>query len=135
MRRHVDRSMRDNARHLRADSTMVERKLWLRLRALKAQGYHFRRQVPFRTYILDFAEHRCRLAIELDGSQHGYEENRRRDADRDATLASEGYRVLRFWNCDVVENIDGVVEAILRAAASAPHPELPGNSDLPTRGR
>ena len=108
---------------MRNAPTGVERKLWWKLRELNAQGYHFRRQVPFRSYILDFAEHSHRLVIELDGSQHGLVKHRAHDAVRDRVLSDEGYRVLRFWNDEIIDNIEGVVEGILRALTQAPHPD------------
>lgn len=107
----------DRARHLRREMTIVERRLWWRLRELKTQGYHFRRQAPFGIYTLDFVEHDARIVVELDGDQHGRTANRVRDAARDRHLASQGYLTLRFWNEDVKENIAGVVDAILREVA------------------
>jgi very-short-patch-repair endonuclease len=117
----------ERARALRRVATAHEMKLWWKLRTLKPLGLHFRRQVPFRNYILDFAEHRMKLVIELDGSQHGMKKEKARDRVRDEMLTADGYRVLRFWNGDVDENLDGVVEAILRetqARVPAPHPAL-----------
>lgn len=110
------------ARRLRRDATGVERKLWWKLRELKQLGYHFRRQAPFRNYILDFVEHNHRLAIELNGGQHGFAENAHRDIVRDRTLECEGYRVLRFSNHAVTENIDAVVEGIVRVLQERPPP-------------
>jgi len=109
------------ARALRKDTTLVERLLWSSLRALKEQELHFRRQVPIGPYIADFACHRSKLIVELDGSQHGLDENVQRDAKRTAYLNSRGYRVLRYWNGDVLKNLDNIVEDIVRSAAS-PHP-------------
>src|SRR5258708_16719573 len=83
---------------------------------LKPQGFHFRKQVPFRDYVLDFVEHSTRVVIELDGRQHGEEMNRPRDARRDELLRSESYHVLRFWNYEVVEDIGAVVDLIYRTA-------------------
>ncbi len=123
MRRRLRPETLAHARHLRNEPTIVERKLWWKLRELNTQGYHFRRQVPFRSYILDFAEHGYRLVIELDGSQHGLAKHRAHDAVRDRVLSSEGYRVLRFWNDEIIDNIEGVVEGILRALTQAPHPD------------
>lgn len=122
------------ARQLRGALTDAEKKLWRKLRDLNRQGFHFRRQVPFRSYILDFAEHTARIAIELDGSQHGLPENAARDAVRDRLLASEGYRILRFWNDDVYENLDGVVEAIVRELHRPPPGSL-RDPTSPQRGR
>src|SRR5258708_22105479 len=90
------------ARSLRTHATDAERNLWYKLRELKAFGYHFRRQVPFRSYILDFVEHSAKFVIELDGGQHGEDRHRLRDEIRDRTLRSEGYRVMRFLNADVL---------------------------------
>jgi len=85
---------------------------------LKQQELHFRRQVPIGPYIADFACHRSKVIVELDGSQHGLDENVQRDAKRTAFLNSRGYRVLRFWNGDVLKNLDNIVEDIVRSAAS-----------------
>jgi very-short-patch-repair endonuclease len=99
---------------MRLAPTNAERKLWWKLRELNARGYHFRRQVPFRSYILDFAEHCTRVVIELDGEQHGFGSHRVRDQAREGFLAGEGYRVLRFSNEEVYRHIDAVVEGIVR---------------------
>jgi very-short-patch-repair endonuclease len=96
--------------------TPQEVKLWVHLRALKEQGLHFRRQVPREGYIVDFACLKSKLAIEIDGAQHGEPGNLQRDAERDADLAAAGFKVLRFWNNEVNENLDGVVETIYREA-------------------
>ena len=112
----------ERARLLRSRATDVERKLWYRLRGLKAVGFHFRRQAPFRSYILDFVEHSRRVVIELDGGQHGDAAHKLRDKVRDQTLAGEGYRVLRFLNLEVLENIDGTVEYIVSVLNSRQHP-------------
>ncbi len=98
-------------------------------------GHHFRRQVPFHGYFLDFAEHRARLVIKIDGSQHGTDEHQTRDAMRDLVLSREGYRVLRFWTGEVRDDMERVVESILRELEHPPptRPASPG--DLPTRGR
>ena len=115
MRRRTRPEMFARARRLRTELTDTEWRLWLRLRELNAHGHSFRRQAPFQSYVLDFVTHRERLVIELDGSQHGEADHRARDAVRDALLVAEGYVVLRFWNYEVSEDIDGVVESIQRA--------------------
>jgi len=115
---------------LRRDTTDAERKLWLRLRRLPVGGSHFRRQATIGTYLADFACHARRLAIELDGGQHGEELQSARDANRDAYMRSHGY--LRFWNNDVMQNIDGVLDVIAEAAL-APLPPTPDPSP-PLRG-
>ena len=106
----------ERARALRKSLTRHEARLWLRLRALRPQGLHIRRQVPVASFILDFACLRARLGIEIDGEHHGFDTERRRDALRDAALARAGLRVIRFWNHEIDTNIDGVVETIIVAA-------------------
>jgi very-short-patch-repair endonuclease len=75
-------------------------------------GTHFRRQVPIGPYVADFACMAARLIVEVDGSQHGSEAGTQKDAQRTQWLEQEGYRVLRFWNNEVMRNIKGVLEAI-----------------------
>ncbi len=122
------------ARHLRRHTTEAERSLWALLRLLKHQGLHFRRQAPMGPYIVDFACHRAKIIVELDGSGHGEPAQMRHDAERTAFLAARGYRVLRFWNVDIVRNRNRIVDAIL-ASASRPPPETLARFDLPARGR
>jgi very-short-patch-repair endonuclease len=81
---------------------------------LRRQGFHFRRQVPFRKYTLDFVEHRLKLAIELDGGQHADPEHRRRDEVRDAVLEREGYYTIRIWNGEIDTDMNGVMETVHR---------------------
>jgi very-short-patch-repair endonuclease len=100
------------ARWFRKNMTPQEVKLWVQLRYLKEQGFHFRRQVPIGPYIVDFAAKAKRLMIEVDGSQHGFEAGVTSDAERDLFLAAQGHRVLRVWNADVDTNMDGVIDAI-----------------------
>lgn len=94
------------ARAMRRDPTDAEAALWLILRRDFA-ALRFRRQVPLAWGIVDFASHRARLVIECDGGQHGGD-----DPARDAAIAGQGYRVLRFWNNDVLSNPDGVADRI-----------------------
>ncbi len=103
-----------NARRLRRDATPAEKALWQQLRLVDVRG-HFRRQAPIGPYFADFAHHGLKLIVELDGEPHGFEPGLRRDAMRTAYLERAGYRVLRFWNNEVSENLDGVIEAILAA--------------------
>jgi very-short-patch-repair endonuclease len=105
--------------------TMPERKLWWRLRELAPRGSHFRRQATIGPYFTDFACHTTKLVIEIDGGQHGQAEQFKRDLRRDAYLSRNGYRVLRFWNNDVRENIEGVLTVISEALESRQSPPPP----------
>jgi very-short-patch-repair endonuclease len=106
----------EQARHLRLNLTEAERKLWSYLRE-KADGFHFRKQCPIGPYIADFLCYAVKLVIEVDGGQHGMEDGLERDRQRTAWLEANGYRVIRFWNNDVLGNIEGVAEMIEIALA------------------
>ena len=101
----------ENARRLRRDATDAERRLWSALRDRRLSGYRFRRQFPIGRFIVDFACTRHRLIVEADGGQHADSET---DFRRTAWLEEQGWRVLRFWNNDVLANTNGVVETILK---------------------
>jgi len=103
---------------LRRNSTDAERKLWNVLRNRQLNGFKFRKQVEIDAYIVDFLCPALRLVIEVDGGQHTPE----RDARRTAFLESQGFRVIRFWNNDVLENLDGVWTRIEEALSTPPHP-------------
>ena len=114
---------------LRNGSTDAERMLWRQLRGRQIEGCKFRRQHPFADYILDFACLERMLAVELDGGQHG--DRVEQDMQRTRVLESAGFVVLRFWNNEVFEQINGVVEVIrrrlvARATPSPPNPPLVG---------
>lgn len=110
---------------MRSDPTAAEEKLWQRLRAWRLGGLKFRRQVAFGgKYIADFVCPSAKLIIELDGSQHA--EQMTYDGKRTRFFQSQGYRVMRFWNNDVLGNTHTVLESIA-AAALAP---LPGATRL-----
>ena len=96
------------ARKLRADQTDSEELLWSHLRGRRLKGEKFVRQLQINAYVADFACRTARLAIELDGGQH----DAARDAARTAIIEKYGYRVLRFWNNDVLANTDAVLEQI-----------------------
>ena len=98
---------------MRKEPTQAEARLWARLRGRQLCGFNFRRQHAIGPYIADFCSPKGRVIIELDGSQHREQEEY--DAERTTFLRSKGYRVLRFWNNDVMSNIDGVLAAILNA--------------------
>jgi very-short-patch-repair endonuclease len=103
------------ARELRKGSTDAERRLWSHLRLKQLDSFRFRRQQPIGVYIVDFFCPEASLIIEIDGGQH--DANAARDAVRTRWLEAEGYRVIRFWNNDVLANTEGVLLAIREALA------------------
>jgi very-short-patch-repair endonuclease len=90
----------------------AEALLWRHLKRLELRGSHFRRQMPIGRFVADFAWPAAKLIIEVDGSQHGSVEGQARDDARTRWLEAEGYRVMRFWNNDITENTEGVLESI-----------------------
>ncbi len=112
------RTMR--ARAMRRAMTKHEMKLWVHLRGAQMGGCSFRRQHSVGPYYLDFYCPAAMLAVELDGSQHGTAQARDYDDDRAAFLIRKGIAVLRFWNHELDNNLDGVLEAIQRALPTAP---------------
>jgi len=111
----INKFRRATARRLRANQTGAEIILWRELRKLETKGTHFRRQVPVGPHVADFACLASRLIVEIDGSQHADEPNKSNDDARTRWLEAEGYRVLRFWNNDLTENLDSVLETIYAA--------------------
>ena len=101
------------AKILRLNSTDAEKRLWSVLRANRLYGYHFKRQKPIGNYVADFVCLKYRLVIEVDGGQHNSLVGLRHDSKRTEYLESQGYKVLRFWNNEIFDNIDGVIEKIL----------------------
>ncbi|MCL4155794.1 UNVERIFIED_CONTAM: hypothetical protein GTU68_006331 [Idotea baltica] len=95
--------------------TEAERKLWQVIRAHRLEGISFRRQMPIEGHIADFAAPAHRLIVELDGPQHGEADGLQGDFERDRTLHTRGWTVLRFWNTDVLTDLDGVCRKILDA--------------------
>ena len=112
------------AQDLRHSMTDAERRLWSRLRDSQL-GVRFRRQEPIGTYIVDFVARRARLIIELDGGQHSAEI----DTARTAFLESRGFRVVRFWNNEVLQNQEGVL-CVIQDALNSPHASPPPPSPL-----
>jgi very-short-patch-repair endonuclease len=100
------------ARYLRKSATDCERILWRHLRNRNFANYKFRRQHPVDRYILDFYCAQARLGVELDGGGHGYIRRRMHDRDRTEFLANQKIRVLRFWNHQVREELESVLQAI-----------------------
>jgi very-short-patch-repair endonuclease len=116
------------ARQMRSVPTEAERKLWWHLRySLGLQGTHFRRQVRIDRYIVDFASHTKRIIVEVDGGQHALQ--LAADMERTKALQAHGYSILRYWNNDVLSNIDGVLEDIQAAIKKTPAPECLGGVD------
>lgn len=103
-----------HARSLRTNATDAERRLWRALRRRQLEGHRFRRQHPIGPYIVDFVCLSAKLVVEVDGGQHAQTEER--DAARTAWLESRGYRVLRFWDNEVLSNIDGVVQMVRQSS-------------------
>lgn len=98
------------ARKLRRTPTDAEIRIWSRLRGKQLAGHKFTRQFPIGKFVVDFAERTARIAIELDGGQHA---DSATDAERTAIIEAHGYRVIRYWNNDVLTNTDGVLADIL----------------------
>ena len=98
--------------------TNEENKLWYHLRAKRLYGYKFKRQALIGQYIVDFICPEKNLIIELDGGQHNEIDNIKYDIKRTQYLNSQGYKVIRFWNNEIRDNFDGVMEAIVRELTS-----------------
>lgn len=111
------------AKQLRNNATDTERKLWQHLRGNRLNGFKFSRQMPIAGFICDFLCRSAHLVIELDGGQHDWQSAA--DLERTRRIEAEGYRVLRFWNNDVNERLEGVLIRISEALAEAPeaHPQ------------
>jgi very-short-patch-repair endonuclease len=120
-------SLIDQAKRLRSQQTEAEQRLWYHLRAHRFMGLKFKRQKPLGHYIVDFICHERRLIIEVDGGQHAVQTDY--DHQRDTRLREQGYRVLRFWNHEVMQELDGVLERI-RLGVLSPSPPAP----LPSSG-
>jgi very-short-patch-repair endonuclease len=101
------------SRALRRDSTEAEKRLWAILRNRNLEGWKFRRQVSIDSYIVDFCCIRARLIVEIDGDQHA-DARKRYDDARTRELEARGFRVLRFWNSEVLQKTDGVIQEISR---------------------
>ena len=111
------------AKSLRKRMTDAERRLWYRLRAHRLAGLKFKRQVPIGPFVADFASLSKKIVIELDGGQHS---NNLYDASRDQYMRERGFRVLRFWNNDVLRSTDAILE-IMQLAVSEKTPS-PGSA-------
>src|SRR5262245_8974510 len=117
------------ARQLRRNQTDVERKLWYALRNRRFAGFKFRRQQPVGPYVADFVCFEKKLIIELDGSKHGRDQNTELHARRTARLQQDGFHVMRFWNVELIQSFDSVLDAIWRELErTSPSPGLPRRS-------
>ena len=125
-----DRKPTLRSRELRKNATDAERLLWRHLKMRQLAGVRFNNQVPIRPFICDFVARTPKLIIELDGGQHAV--RTAEDEKRTRFLESRGYRVLRFWNNDVLENVLSVIESAL---ANAPPAMREGKSRAATKGR
>ena len=111
--RDIDAALEKRARAMRRDMTKAERRLWRHMRQrLPLERTHFRRQLVIGAAIVDFACVANKLIIEVDGAQHGEDEARAYDDARTQALVADGWRVLRFWNFQVMDEIDSVIETI-----------------------
>lgn len=118
------------ARKLRNNLTDTEKVLWYYIKSRQVQNLKFRRQAPIGPYIVDFVCYSIKLIIELDGSQHRDKENMVRDQKRDDWLRKQGFKILRFWDNEILENINGVMEEILTYCPNQNPPLTP-----PIKGR
>src|SRR5262244_4004791 len=110
MKRQPSDGARERARMLRREMTEAEKRLWQMLRSRQTEGYRFRRQVPIGRFIVDFVCHAWRLIVEIDGGHHDL--STEGEASRTRFLEGEGYRVLRFWNNEVLSNPESVPSVI-----------------------
>jgi very-short-patch-repair endonuclease len=109
------------AKGMRHQPTNAETLIWTALRGARLQGFKFKRQQPIGAYIVDFVCFEHSLIIEIDGGQHGDEVSK--DRERSNWLRRQGFRVLRFWNNEVMERKDDVLESIIRALREYPSPQ------------
>jgi very-short-patch-repair endonuclease len=110
------------AQKLRTRLTDAEHKLWNQIRSRQIMGFKFRRQAPIGKYIVDFICFERKLILELDGGQHAVQQ--KYDDVRTQWLESQGFKVIRFWNNDVMSNIEGMKE-VIALNLNTPHPNLP----------
>ena len=137
----INRFRRERAKQLRSNATEPEQVLWRALKRIPVYGSHFRRQIPIGPYVADFACLKARL-IELDGGHHSQDDVAAKDETRTRWLESEGYRVVRFWNAELSENMNGVLDTIYAALYGSPHSEVlalpapppPSGPTSPSRG-
>ncbi len=119
MRVKVSRKLLNIARNLRRSCTDVEAYLWKHLRGNQLDGFKFRRQQPIGCYVVDFVNFQRKIVIEVDGGQHSVAN---KDEERDRWLREQGFHVLRFWDNDVLKNIEGVLQVVRDKLVLPPHP-------------
>ena len=127
----VNKFKRNQARNLRRTLTDSELRLWQLLRSRQLAGTIFRRQVPIGPWIVDFVSFEQMLVVEADGGQHA---DQTRDQARDADLQSRGFRVLRFWNHEILRNTSGALQQIAQTIEHSPSPRGLRPRPSPTRG-
>ena len=127
----VEEFKRSQARHLRHALTNAEQRLWQLLRSRQLAETKFRRQMPLGPWVVDFVSFEHMLVVEADGSQHA---ESARDRIRDADLRNRGFRILHFWNNDILGNTDGVLQQILETIEQSPSPRGLRPRPSPTRG-
>jgi very-short-patch-repair endonuclease len=110
------------AKQLRHQMTDSENRLWRHLRAHRLDGEKFRRQQPIGAYVVDFVHFGARLIVEADGGQHN---GALHDEHRDAWLQAQGFKVMRFWNNEIMNNLEGVLSSVMTEIAKAPSPPAP----------
>ena len=116
------------ARELRGRATEAEKTLWFQLRGRRIEGFKFRRQQPIGKYIVDFVSFERKLIVELDGGQHKAQQDK--DGARDQFFREQGFEVLRFWNTEIFENLEGVLQVISNNLLSpSPDPSHQGRGD------
>jgi len=129
----MDRFRRATAKRLRANTTEAEQTLWRALNNIPLLGSQFRRQVSIGPYVADFGCLKARLLIELDSGHHSRDDVAARDEARTRWLEAEGYRVLRFWNAELNDNLDGVLDTIYAALYGSLHSEASPLTTPPRR--
>jgi very-short-patch-repair endonuclease len=132
------------ARTLRAMPNTAERALWRILRHGELAALNWRKQSPFRQYVLDFVSHPARLVVEADGARHSLTSQKAHDQVRSALLEREGYKVIRLWNDEILSNGDSVFRTLLSVALESParnrllrwrdlHPTSPSMGEVTAR--
>lgn len=131
----MDAFRRSRAQALRRSQTVAEKALWRLLKRLPLEHTHFRRQAPIGPYVADFACLTGKVLIEVDGASHTTPEGIARDEERTRFLETGGYRVLRFWNNEIFDNPDGVLETIRLALPTLPMQGAPTEHPTPAARR